>query len=87
MPNLWLLPRPLILASKSQARRTLLAAAGIPFEAIDAEIDERVVEEPLRFGGADGAAIAAALARGEGGGGEHEASRSPRAGCRSNSLP
>ena len=63
MSNLWLLPRPLILASKSQARRSLLAASGIPFEAIDAEIDERVVEKPLRAGGFHGAAIALALAR------------------------
>ena len=63
MSNLWLLPRPLILASKSQARRSLLAASGLPFEAIDAEIDERVVEQPLRAAGSDGAAIALALAR------------------------
>ena len=63
MSNLWLLPRPLILASKSQARRSLLAASGLPFEAIDAEINERVVEQPLRAGGSDGAAIALALAR------------------------
>ena len=46
MQNLWLLPRPLVLASKSQARRALLAAAGIPFEGIDADIDERQVEGP-----------------------------------------
>ena len=47
MPNLWLLPRPLVLASKSQARRALLAASGIPFEAIDAEVDERGVQATL----------------------------------------
>ena len=41
MHDLWLLPRPLILASKSQARRALLAAAGIPFEGIDAAIDAK----------------------------------------------
>jgi septum formation protein len=63
MPNLWLLPRPLILASKSQARRALLAAAGIPFEGIDADIDERLVEGPARAAGAGGEAIAALLAR------------------------
>ncbi len=65
MPNLWLLPRPLVLASKSQARRALLAAAGIPFEGIDAAIDERAVEESAREegGGQEGAAIAALLAR------------------------
>ncbi len=63
MPNLWLLPRPLVLASKSQARRALLAAAGIPFEAVDAEIDERLVEGPARQAGHGGEAIAALLAR------------------------
>ena len=62
MSDLWLLPRPLILASKSQARRALLAAAGIPFEGIDADIDEREVEAPARAAGADGNAIAALLA-------------------------
>ena len=62
MSDLWLLPRPLILASKSQARRALLAAAGIPFEGIDAAIDERVVEAPARSAGSDGNAIAALLA-------------------------
>ena len=62
MHDLWLLPRPLILASKSQARRALLAAAGIPFEGIDAAIDERLVEAPAREAGRDGNAIAALLA-------------------------
>jgi septum formation protein len=63
MPHLWLLPRPLVLASKSQARRALLAAAGIPFEGIDADIDERRVEAPAREEGLGGEAIAALLAR------------------------
>lgn len=63
MPNLWLLPRPLVLASKSQARRALLAAAGIPFEGIDAQIDERLVDGPAREAGHGGEAIAALLAR------------------------
>ena len=63
MPQLWLLPRPLILASKSQARRTLLAAAGIPFEGIEADIDERAVEAPARARGLGGEAIAALLSR------------------------
>lgn len=63
MPNLWLLPRPLVLASKSQARRALLASAGIPFEGIDAAIDERQVEAPAREDGKSGEAIAALLAR------------------------
>lgn len=62
MPNLWLLPRPLILASKSQARRALLAAAGIPFEGIEADIDERQVEAPARERGCGGEEIAGLLA-------------------------
>ena len=41
---LWLAPRPLVLASKSAARRALLDAAGIPVEVQPAEIDERAVE-------------------------------------------
>lgn len=62
MPNLWLLPRPLVLASKSQARRVLLAASGIPFEAIDSGIDERGIQAALGLG-ADGGLVAATLAR------------------------
>ncbi len=61
MHDLWRGKAPLLLASKSEARRTLLAAAGIPFEAVAAEIDERALEAPL---GKEGAAkIAAHLAR------------------------
>ena len=63
MTGLWLADRPLLLASKSQARRALLAASGIPFETMDAQIDEREVEAPLRRTGATGAAIAIHLAR------------------------
>lgn len=63
MPNLWLLPRPLVLASKSQARRALLASAGIPFEGVEADIDERLIETPAREQGLGGEAIAALLAR------------------------
>lgn len=62
MPNLWLLPRPLVLASKSQARRALLAASGIPFEAIDSGLDERGVQAKLGPG-AEGGLVAATLAR------------------------
>ena len=36
---------PLVLASQSRARQTLLANAGIAFEAIAAEIDERAVQQ------------------------------------------
>jgi septum formation protein len=39
--NLWLGPQPLVLASQSRARQALLTNAGIPFDAIPADIDER----------------------------------------------
>jgi septum formation protein len=63
MTAIWLASRPLLLASKSLARRSLLAAAGIPFEAIGAAIDERETEAPLREAGVDGGDIARHLAR------------------------
>jgi septum formation protein len=43
--TLWRGKHPLILASQSRARRALLANAGIPFEAIPAEIDERAAQQ------------------------------------------
>ncbi|PZA10925.1 septum formation inhibitor Maf [Rhodopseudomonas palustris] len=43
--TLWLGPQPLVLASQSTARRTVLANAGIPFDAIPADIDERGIAE------------------------------------------
>jgi nucleoside triphosphate pyrophosphatase len=43
--NLWRGKYPLVLASQSRARQTLLANAGIDFEAIPAEIDERNVQQ------------------------------------------
>ncbi|GAC1330296.1 MAG: Maf family nucleotide pyrophosphatase [Beijerinckiaceae bacterium] len=59
----WREPRPLILASKSEARASLLAQTRIPFTAEAADIDERGLEAPLRDNGAGPAAIAAHLAR------------------------
>jgi septum formation protein len=59
----WREPKPLILASKSSARAALLKQTGIPFIVEAAALDERAVEAPLRQSGADGAAIAAHLAR------------------------
>jgi septum formation protein len=53
VPILWNSDHKLILASNSEARRHLLASAGIPFETATAEIDERTVEKAfLRQGGA-----------------------------------
>lgn len=43
--NLWR-GAPLVLASKSKVRRTLLEAAGIPVEIDPADIDERAAEAP-----------------------------------------
>src|SRR4051812_2761569 len=43
--SLWRGNNPLILASQSRARQTLLASAGIGFEAVAADIDERTAQE------------------------------------------
>jgi septum formation protein len=43
--TVWRGPLPLILASQSRARQTLLTNAGIDFEAIPAEIDERAAQQ------------------------------------------
>jgi septum formation protein len=58
---LWLAARPLVLASKSAARRALLAAAGLAIEVKPAAIDERAVEARAGTAGAEEAA--ALLAR------------------------
>lgn len=42
---LWLASAPLVLASKSEVRRSVLKAAGLPVEAIPADIDERRIEK------------------------------------------
>ena len=52
-------PPELILASKSASRRTMLDAAGVPYEAIPADVDERGIEEALE--GASAPEIAEAL--------------------------
>src|SRR4030088_3401423 len=43
--TLWRGKYPLILASQSRARQALLANAGINFNAVPAEIDERAVQQ------------------------------------------
>lgn len=43
--TLWRGKYPLVLASQSRARQTLLANAGIDFEAAPAEIDERAIQQ------------------------------------------
>jgi nucleoside triphosphate pyrophosphatase len=59
--SLWLAARPLVLASKSAARRALLKAAGVPVEIEPADIDERAVE--ARAGLNDAGIAAVLLAR------------------------
>jgi septum formation protein len=43
--TIWHGIEPLILASKSHARQALLASAGIAFEAIPADVDERALQQ------------------------------------------
>ena len=43
--TIWRGKQPLILASQSRARQMLLGNAGIPFEAMPADIDERAVQK------------------------------------------
>ncbi len=52
----------LILASRSLARQSLLANAGIAFEAVAAAIDERTAEQPLLEAGAPLEDVASTLA-------------------------
>jgi septum formation protein len=59
--NLWRGQDPLVLASQSRARQNLLANAGIAFEAIPADIDERAIQHAS--GLAAPGDIAALLAR------------------------
>jgi len=59
--TLWRGQFPLILASQSRTRQALLANAGIAFEVVPAEIDERAVQQASQFAAAD--EIAALLAR------------------------
>jgi septum formation protein len=47
--TLWRGKHPLILASQSHARQTLLANAGIGFEAVPAELDERAIQHTSRL--------------------------------------
>jgi septum formation protein len=58
---LWLPRQPLVLASKSDIRGKILAAAGLRFEIRPAQIDERAVE--AKAGVSDAAAAARVLAR------------------------
>ena len=58
---LWLASTPLVLASKSAIRRTLLETAGVPIEVRPADIDERGIETSSSAQAPD--AVAGLLAR------------------------
>jgi len=58
---LWLAPQPLVLASRSDIRGKILAAAGLRFEIRPSQVDERAVEAATAP--ADAAAAARLLAR------------------------
>jgi septum formation protein len=47
--TLWRSDKPLLLASRSTSRQMLLREAGIPFEAVPANIDEREVQRESRL--------------------------------------
>jgi septum formation protein len=59
--TIWRGAKPLILASKSPARQALLRGAGLAFEVIPADIDERAIE--LASGRTGPGKVAALLAR------------------------
>jgi septum formation protein len=59
--TLWRGPKALILASQSRARKMLLAAAGIEFDAVPADIDERAIQQESGVSASD--KIAGLLAR------------------------
>jgi septum formation protein len=59
--GLWLAEEPLVLASRSESRRAVLAGAGIPIEIMPADIDERGIE--ARAGRKPPGEIALLLAR------------------------
>jgi septum formation protein len=61
--DLWRNDQPLVLASSSATRLKLLTGAGIACRTISPNVDERLVEAPLRARGASGQEIAAHLAR------------------------
>jgi septum formation protein len=61
---LWLAGEPLVLASRSRIRQTLLAGAGIPVDVRPADLDERSIEAgaPSQAPGATAALLARAKA-------------------------
>jgi septum formation protein len=63
MTALWRAAAPLVLASRSRARKDLLTAAGIPFDAFAAAINERAIEAKLAASGVGASEVALQLSR------------------------
>lgn len=61
--SLWLAPEPLLLASRSAARRAMIEAAGIPVDIAAIDIDERAVEASAGPSGARQTALMLAQAK------------------------
>ncbi len=61
--SLWLAQKPLVLASRSAARRAMIEAAGIPVEVAAIDIDERAVEGRAGASDANQAAVMLAQAK------------------------
>jgi septum formation protein len=59
--GLWLADAPLVLASRSESRRAVLAGAAIPIEILPADIDERAIE--MQAGRKPAGEVALMLAR------------------------
>ena len=53
----------ILLASKSEARRRMLAAAGVAYEAVEAELDEEAAKAGLEAAGFDPRGVAEELAQ------------------------
>src|SRR6201997_2541959 len=49
--TIWRANKPLILASQSRARKMLLANAGLSFEVVPADVDERGLEQASKLAG------------------------------------
>jgi septum formation protein len=56
------MPEPLVLASGSPFRKTMLENAGVAVEAVPADLDERALEAPLKDSGASPEDVALVLA-------------------------
>lgn len=72
MNPLWRSSQGLVLASKSLTRLALLAAAGLPVETVNVEVDERGLDAELVATGASPATVALELSRAKALAGSHQ---------------